>query len=161
MLKKKHKKFIRFVSWILFIVYLVLMVYFLFFSEQLGRTPSDTYHYNLKPFAEIKRYMTYYERIGNFNVILNLFGNVLCFVPFGFVIPILSCRQRNIFKIRNLSFLCSVAIELIQLVTKLGSCDVDDVILNTLGGVSGYILFSICFFIINMFGRHKKKKKNK
>lgn len=161
MLKKKHKKIIRFVSWILFNIYLVLMVYFLFFSEQLGRTPSDTYHYNLKPFAEIKRYMTYYEMIGSFNVILNLFGNVLCFIPFGFVVPIMSYKFRSFFKITVFSFLYSVTIELTQLVTKLGSCDVDDVILNTLGGVLGYILFSICFFIMNMFGRHKKKKKNK
>lgn len=51
-MKKKHKFIIRVISWILFIIYLVMMVYFLFFSEMLGRTPSDTYHYNLKPFTE-------------------------------------------------------------------------------------------------------------
>ena len=158
-MKKKHKKLIRFVSWILFIIYLAAMVYFLFFSEQLGRTPSDTYHYNLKPFAEIKRYMTYYREIGSFNVILNLLGNVICFMPFGFVIPILSCRHRNIFKMTVLSFVCSITIELTQLVTKLGSCDVDDVILNTLGGIVGYILFCICFGIMHIFMRTNKKKK--
>ena len=158
-MKKKHNKAIRFISWILFIMYLVAMVYFLFFSEQLGRTPSDTYHYNLKPFAEINRYLTYYRKIGSFNVILNLLGNVICFMPFGFVIPILSCRQRSIVRITALSFLCSVTIELTQLVTKLGSCDVDDVILNTLGGISGYIIFSICFKIMHFYTDSKKKKK--
>ena len=158
-MKKKHKKAIRFISWILFIMYLIAMVYFLFFSEQLGRTPSDTYHYNLKPFAEINRYLTYYHKIGSFNVILNLLGNVICFMPFGFVIPILSCRQRSIVRITALSFLCSVTIELTQLVTKLGSCDVDDVILNTLGGISGYIIFCICFKIMHFYTDRKKKKK--
>lgn len=150
-MKKKHKKIIRIFSWILFIIYLCMMVYFLFFSEQLGRTPSDTYHYNLKPFTEIKRYINYSREIGSFNVILNLIGNIVCFMPFGFVMPILSNKQRNIFKVTFLSFLCSVIIELIQLVSKLGSCDVDDVILNTMGGFLGYVIFCICICIMHKF----------
>lgn len=40
------------------------MVYFLFFSEQMGRVPRDTYQYNLHPFAEIKRYLYYAGRVG-------------------------------------------------------------------------------------------------
>ena len=36
-----------------------------------------------------------------------------------------------------------MTIELVQLITKVGSCDVDDIILNTLGGVIGYILWYI------------------
>lgn len=150
-MKKKHKKIIRIFSWILFIIYLCIMVYFLFFSEQLGRVPSDTYHYNLEPFTEIKRYINYSKTIGSFNVMLNLIGNVVCFMPFGFVMPILSNRQRNIFKVTFLSFLCSVIIELIQLVSKLGSCDVDDVILNTMGGFLGYVMFCICIGIMHKF----------
>ena len=35
----------------------------------------------------------------------------------------------------------SVLVELIQLVSKVGSCDVDDMLLNTLGGIIGYVLF--------------------
>ena len=155
-MKKKHKRIIRFFSWILFIIYLIVMVYFLFFSEQFGRVPSDTYHYNLKPFTEIKRYLNYAKEIGSFYVILNLLGNVVCFMPFGFVLPILSNKQRNIFKVTFLSFLCSVTVELIQLVSKLGSCDIDDVILNTLGGFLGYILFCICIGIMHIFTNKKE-----
>lgn len=135
----------------MFIIYLFTMVYFLFFSEQLGRVPSDTYRYNLKPFTEIKRYINYSREIGSFNVILNLLGNIVCFMPFGFVLPILSNRQRNIFKVTVLGFLCSVTIELIQLVSKLGSCDVDDVILNTSGAFLGYIIFCICIKVMHIF----------
>lgn len=154
--KKKHKKIIRFFSWIMFIIYLFMMVYFLFFSEQLGRVPSDTYHYNLKPFTEISRYVKYSREIGSFNVLLNLIGNVVCFMPFGFVLPILSNRQRNIFKVTFLSFLCSVTVELIQLVSKLGSCDVDDVILNTGGGFLGYVFFCICIGIMHKYTEKKR-----
>jgi len=134
-----------------------MMVYFLFFSEQLGRVPSDTYHYNLKPFTEIKRYINYSREIGSFNVILNLAGNVVCFMPFGFVLPVLSNRQRNVFKVTFLSLLCSVVIELIQLVSKLGSCDVDDVILNTSGGFLGYVMFCICIGIMHKMDTKRAK----
>lgn len=156
-MKKKHKFIIRLISWILFIIYLVMMVYFLFFSEMLGRTPSDTYHYNLKPFTEIQRYITYYRRLGSFYVLLNIVGNVLCFMPLGFVLPVLSYKNRSIFKVTFMCVLCSVTVELIQLISKLGSCDVDDVILNTSGGILGYICFAICMFIF----RHRTGKNNK
>ena len=153
-MKKKHKFMIRAVSWVLFIIYLVMMVYFLFFSEMLGRTPSDTYHYNLKPFTEIQRYLVYYRKLGSFYVLLNLMGNVICFMPLGFVLPVLSYKNRNIFKVTFICFLCSVAVEITQLVSKLGSCDVDDVILNTVGGLIGVSLFKV----MELFLKDQTKK---
>jgi glycopeptide antibiotics resistance protein len=138
---KNGKKMIRIVSWLVFIIYLVALVYFLFFSEQMGRTPSDNYKYSLVPLKEIRRYVTYWRTIGSFYALLNLLGNVICFIPFGFVLPIISRQQRKFARITLLSFLSSLLVELIQLVSKVGSFDVDDMILNTLGGVIGYLLF--------------------
>jgi hypothetical protein len=57
------------------------------------------------------------------------------------VLPIISRQQRKFARITLLSFLSSLLVELIQLVSKVGSFDVDDMILNTLGGVIGYLLF--------------------
>ena len=79
-MKKEHKQRIRIISWILFGIYLIMMVYFLFFSEQMGRVPRDTYQYNLHPFAEIKRYLYYAGRVGTVLVLLNLLGNIICFI---------------------------------------------------------------------------------
>lgn len=157
-MKRKNRKILHVFSWILFTIYLVVMVYFLFFCEQLGRVPSDEYRYNLKPFTEIKRYLNYIQELGYFYVILNLAGNVICFMPLGFVLPVLSNRKWGIFRITFVSFLASVLVELIQLVSKLGSCDVDDIIMNTCGGLLGYILFLICNKIYHI--ATKKKKKN-
>ena len=139
-MRKEHKQRIRIISWILFGIYLIMMVYFLFFSEQMGRVPRDTYQYNLHPFAEIKRYLYYAGRVGTVLVLLNLLGNIICFIPYGFVIPVLSVRCRSFGKILLLSFLASLLVESIQLVSKLGSFDVDDIMLNTLGGVLGYVV---------------------
>lgn len=42
---------------------------------------------NLVPFKEIKRFIIYYRQIGINAVILNLAGNVVAFMPFGFFLP--------------------------------------------------------------------------
>lgn len=144
---KKHKKMYRMAAWLLFGLYLILMVYFLFFAESMGRTSvGQEYHYNLKPFKEIQRYLTYYDVIGPYTVFLNLAGNILAFVPFGLFFPLLSRRNRGFLKVTLISFEVSMLVELIQLITRVGSCDVDDIILNTLGGVIGYFCFKIMFF---------------
>ncbi len=142
--KKKLHRYIRFFSWILFIIYLVVMVYFLFFCEQFGRTQGIIYRYNIHPFEEIHRYIAHADGIGIVNVVINLLGNVVCFMPLGFVLPILSRRRWGWFAITMISMLASVTVEGIQLLSRLGSCDIDDIILNTLGGFLGYLTFLIC-----------------
>ena len=134
-------------AWLLFGLYLILMIYFLFFAESMGRTSvGREYHYNLVPFKEIHRYLTYYDVIGPYTVFLNIAGNVLAFVPFGLFFPLLSRRSRGICKVTLISFEMSLLVELIQLVTRVGSCDVYDMILNTLGGMIGCLCFKILFF---------------
>lgn len=157
-MKKEHRRLIHAFSWVCFVIYLVVMVYFLFFSEQMGRTPSDTYHYNLKPFTEIKRYLNNIHVIGYFNVAINLAGNVVCFMPMGFVLPIITNRNWGIIKVTVMTFLASLFVEVLQLVSKLGSCDVDDLILNTLGGILGYLLFVICRGIYRMSVRRRNRR---
>ena len=93
---------------LLFIIYMCLLIYVVFFAEAMGRTPQGEYVYNLVPLREIKRFWKYIfdnDTLGSI-ARLNIFGNIIAFVPFG-------------------------------------SCDVDDIILNTIGGVIGYILWSI------------------
>lgn len=130
----------------LFGLYLILMVYFLFFAESMGRTTvGREYHYNLVPLKEIHRYLAYYDVIGPYTVCLNLAGNVFAFVPFGLFFPLLSRRNRGFWKVTLISFEVSLFVELIQLVMRVGSCDVDDMILNTLGGMLGHLCFKILF----------------
>lgn len=144
----KHKKGYRLIAWLLFGLYIILMVYFLFFAESMGRNLSrEHYHYNLKPFREIGRFIIHYQTLGLYAVFLNLAGNVLAFVPFGLFFPLLSRKNRGFWKVTLISFEVSLLVELIQLVTRVGSCDVDDMILNTLGGMSGWLCFKIMWNI--------------
>lgn len=149
-------------AWLLFGIYLVLMVYFLFFAESMGRTSmGQEYHYNLTPFKEIHRYLAYYEIIGPYAVFLNLAGNILAFVPFGLFYPLLSRRNRSLWKVTLISFEVSLLVEIIQLVTRVGSCDVDDIILNTLGGMIGHLCFRILWLWQGMGSKGALDEKKK
>lgn len=69
----------------------------------------------------------------------NLLGNVLVFVPMGVLLPDLFGKLRRFFPFLSMVSAIVLAVELCQLVTGLGVCDVDDVLLNLLGAVLGYL----------------------
>lgn len=142
------KRKIRIIGLIFFVCYLLALTYFLFFAEEYGRTVTNReYSYNLVPLLEIRRFWLNRESIGYFAVFLNLAGNVLAFVPFGFFLPMLNRHTRGLFRMALFTFEFSLLVETIQLVSKVGSFDVDDLMLNTLGGILGYVIFSLCDYV--------------
>lgn len=139
----KHTKR-RCISVILFVAYICVLVYFLFFAENMGRTHTvRSYSYNLIPLKEINRFITHRAALGAKAVWLNLAGNVAAFIPFGlFIIPV-SGRKLSVGAAVLLTFDVSVFVEIIQLITKVGSFDVDDLILNTIGGIVGVLMYKL------------------
>lgn len=97
---------------------------------------------NFTPFRTIRMYLRYYERLNSFE---NLFGNVLIFVPFGVLLPAAVEKQRSFLLFLTTTFLFVTGIEVFQLFSAFGAFDVDDILLNCLGGVIGYLLFWLCF----------------
>ncbi len=131
----------RVVAALFFLLYFIVLFYFLFFSEELGRTYSErAYHYNLIPFHEIKRFIIYRRILGWKAVVLNIWGNIIAFMPFGAFLPIYASRCRKLWITVLYSFELSLLVELLQLVLKVGSFDVDDLLLNTIGGLLGYLV---------------------
>lgn len=140
----KGKRRIQLGSFILLVLYIAILVYVCFFSEGYGRGDITPYYrYNLVPFKEIRRFYVYRDVVGAGAFITNLFGNVLAFMPFGFFVPVLRAKDRRLIRMAVNTFFLSLFIETVQLVTRVGSFDVDDLILNTLGGILGYVLFYI------------------
>lgn len=132
------------ICWLLFVVYLAALAYFLFFAEATGRTSAERiYQYNLIPFHEIRRFWVYRRQLGFMAVALNLAGNVLAFVPFGTFLPLLVRRTRSFGKTTLLGAEFSLFVEILQLFSKVGSFDVDDILLNTCGVCLGYVFFWI------------------
>ena len=77
----------------------------------------------------------------------NLFGNVFAFMPFGFLLPIVFKRVRNFWIVTILSFFFSLFVETMQLSFHVGGFDVDDILLNTIGGSFGYLIFKLIYIL--------------
>ena len=107
---------------LLFVLYVLLLIYFLFFSEGYGRVAEaqQVYRYNLVPLVEIRRFWIYRKQLGTFAVFSNIFGNVIGFLPFGFILPVIIRRMNSGFLICISGFLLSLTVEVIQLITKVG-----------------------------------------
>ena len=77
-----------------------------------------------------------------FDFVYLFFGNILWFVPFGVY---LSIKGQKLRWVTLWTFLLSLSIELLQFVFSSGYSDVEDLILNTLGGMVGYFLYHFLF----------------
>ena len=141
---KINDKIHRWIKFGAFIVYISVLVYFLFFADMFGRTSGSTnYRYNLTPFKEIRRFIVYSGYLGVSSVCTNLLGNVAAFVPFGIFLPILTNNRLKFYQVTVYTFSLTLMIEMIQLISRVGIFDVDDMILNTLGGIIGYLMFFV------------------
>lgn len=157
----KQSKKTRLLGKILFVLYLAFVIYFLLFSDWYGRSGTfQEYHYNLELFKEIKRFWYYRNQVGLLSVGMNIVGNVVIFIPLGFFLPMAS-RGRSLFLTVFYGFGLSLLVESFQLLTKVGSFDVDDLLLNTAGSLLGYLLFMVCAAIRRKNVRSKKNKNRK
>lgn len=158
-MSNRKTKWLRRLGKLLFVLYIIFLIYFLCLAEWYGRESVwQEYRYNLELFREIKRFLTYREQLGMFAVFANLLGNILIFVPFGFFISMAS-RKRSFFMTLFYSMSLSLGVEIVQLLTRVGSFDVDDILLNTIGGVFGFILFAVCNFIRRKYYVRNRKKR--
>ncbi len=72
---------------------------------------------------------------------INVFGNIIIFIPAGIFIPMVSKRAKNILQTTIIGFGWSLLIELSQLLLFDRCSDIDDLILNTLGAAIGACVF--------------------
>ena len=73
----------------------------------------------------------------------NVFGNIVCLMPLALFIPILFKKINNTKKFLIVILCVTLGIELVQFITYTGSCDIDDIILNTLGAFIMYKIINI------------------
>lgn len=132
--------------WFLFGLYCAVMVWLLFgqrfagfhFEEYVQRL-----QWNLKPFRTLKSFLwvlqNSHQRGLVFHAVINLAGNVVMFVPVGLFLPLLWKKQQKLWVFLLTALAAIVLVELLQLVLLLGTCDVDDVLLNMIGAAIGWL----------------------
>jgi glycopeptide antibiotics resistance protein len=75
--------------------------------------------------------------------LMNTVGNVLLFVPFGVLLPLLFAKLRRVWPLAWRVAVISSAIEVLQIPTKVRATDVDDVMLNVVGALVGLGIFRV------------------
>ncbi|WP_138753790.1 VanZ family protein [Paenibacillus sinopodophylli] len=120
--------------------YALVMCWLLFYRN---RYFGEGYSYNLVPFYTIKKYIIYYDRFHFDTWFKNLFGNIVLFIPIGIFLPLLHKKYGRIFVLTAASILLITIVELSQMITRVGSFDVDDIILNTFGALLGLLMLKL------------------
>lgn len=97
---------------------------------------------NFIPFKTIKMYIQYYQLPG-IRSFSNLFGNILIFIPIGFMLPVVHKASKNVLIMFLNALFLVLGIEIFQLFSNFGAFDVDDIILNCFGVLMGRCLYQI------------------
>lgn len=111
------------------------------------RNHSDVY---FTPFENI-RYMYYNDDHEHF--IMNMLGNTLMFIPWGFGRPLLWKKQKKFVHALFGALLLTLFIESVQLFSYNRTVDIDDIILNALGSLTGWVLYVV---VARIFPKIKK-----
>lgn len=142
-----------------YILFVIKVIIFKYPAEQL-RAIANTWQKdvileglgtaNFMPFRTIKMYIDYAYKL---NSVENLAGNLIVFVPLGFLLPLISEDFRKFSDVLLSVFTFSLGIEVFQLFSAFGAFDVDDILLNCLGASVGYWIYKAWTFF-------RKNKKN-
>lgn len=111
-----------------FVIYVICLFYVVTFQDVSWSSS------NFIPFKEMFRYP-----VGSYSFIKNVLGNMLMFIPYGFFISYFLKIKKPLL-VFILSLITSVTIESTQLI--IGRVfDVDDIMLNVVGGMIGFVFF--------------------
>lgn len=115
-------------SCILFIIYIEVLMQTAFFSRESGSRKGID--------------LTLFETWGN-TAIAHAFviENIIMFIPFGILSPMIFKRMKKSWFCVLIGCIFSCGIEISQLITGRGYCQLDDVVTNTVGTLVGWLIW--------------------
>ena len=138
------------------LLYGVFAFYILLLGLILFRTHHQTRSVNLVPFRGVVSYISGNDLVSGQDsadvlhafALLNLLANLFIFVPCGVYITLFR-KGKGIWKNVLWVFVISMLVEVVQFITKFGIGDIDDVILNSIGGLIGVLICRLLYLICN------------
>jgi glycopeptide antibiotics resistance protein len=144
---RKRYRILDILLYFIFVCYLFLLLALLLF-----RTKHSIRSLNLIPFNSIHAYIAGDNNLLRAFALTNVLGNIVVFVPLGIYITLFNHKARRI-KTVLLILSFSISVEIIQYIFGLGIGDIDDVILNVLGGVIGVGLYQMLWLIFKHYNK--------
>ena len=124
----------------------------LLFGQRVGGTDFTDYalklksNINLIPFTTVRLFLKAASKTEGYYWVWqaerNIVGNVVLFVPLG-IIPAIYPKIRGFIRFVAVVSLVICTVEILQFLSLLGSCDIDDLILNLAGASAGYAIMKL------------------
>ena len=136
-LYKKHKfNKLQCGAAIVLSLYIVVLLYF----TVVGRYSHEESEYKINFFTSYRWFFQYNGE----QVLRQLLINLVMLMPVGFLLPIIINTKQKYLVTLALSLQLTVFIETMQLITKCGSFEIDDIINNFIGAVLGMLIYALC-----------------
>lgn len=168
----KEKLFIGSIIYFIFVLIIMLTIFPITIDQRVIKSDIELGYEtinNIIPFKTIYNEIidNGYDHIGS--TIYQLGGNFIMLFPIGYLIPIILDKKVDVKLIALIIFSTSLFIELTQFFIgrvinyNYRSFDIDDIILNTLGGVFGYLILKLTYPIVRNFYKinYFENKENK
>ncbi|MEC5235845.1 VanZ family protein [Bacillus mycoides] len=150
-MQSSTQKYVQWIGWGLFLPYSFVLLFKLLLGRPAFYFGNLKYFFetgdwhsihggliNLVPFRSTIRYLTEFDSYNLDIVLMNTLGNIIIFIPFGFLLPLLFKQINNVKMASKIFIKFILLIESLQLLTFTGVFDIDDIILNMLGALIGY-----------------------
>ncbi|ADK07539.1 TPA: VanZ family protein [Bacillus anthracis] len=150
-MQSSTQKYVQWIGWGLFLPYSFVLLFKLLLGRSAFYFGNLTYFFetgdwhsihggliNLVPFRSTIRYLTEFDSYNIDIILMNTLGNVIIFIPFGFLLPLLFKQINNVKMASKIFIKFILLIESLQLLTFTGVFDIDDIMLNMLGALIGY-----------------------
>ncbi|MDD6039397.1 MAG: VanZ family protein [bacterium] len=125
------------------VLFSILAIYILILFALIFRKRHGFRSVNLIPFRLIADFLFGDSKSQAFAV-NNIVGNIVLFIPFGIYLTLFNPNKR-IRVNTGIVAIASITVEILQYLFQVGVMDMDDVILNTLGGLIGIVIFKIMY----------------
>lgn len=148
--EREKRRVIASSLWVLFSFYLLMLISMLFLGSRVAFGFSAQ-RVNLVPLASIREYLTQWhtgEYTYTWTVMFNnLIGNLLLFAPMAVLLPCLFDGMRRLAVLLPSLAGMILLVEIVQLFTGTGVCDVDDFLLNFAGAAATALVFRLPFVV--------------
>ncbi len=147
----KRDRIETFVLYGVFVCYIILLIKALLLSrvsllDLFSGQNMDYRSVNIIPFRSIMEVFTASSGTVKTFSFGNVIGNILIFIPLGLYLPLLK-REKRVAVSLLIVLIVSLTVEVVQGIFGIGTADIDDVILNSLGGWIGILGYRLLLFL--------------
>lgn len=148
----RSEKLLRILSAFIFFFYCIILIWVVFFKCNIYLSVTNGY-FEFKTLTTEERFLYFivpFEDYFTDNIDFNLMKwkdgalNLLLFIPFGLYLSFF-VKNKKFLKTMSISLVTIITIEIIQLYTLLGSLQTEDLIINLVGTLLGYLLYKLIY----------------